>query len=103
MARIEVVEPRSSTLASAVIVETPMPTPTSAVTSGSPAATSEPKVMTRTMAAMTTPMISAVPVCGMTWRASPPISTFMPLFCASLPASSRESRLASVSSIELTW
>ncbi|CAM5394778.1 hypothetical protein SCYAM73S_04352 [Streptomyces cyaneofuscatus] len=102
MASVEVVEPRSRAVASAVISETPMPTPIRAVSSGSPAAISEPKVMTRTTPAMATPMISAAPVCGMTWSASPPISTFMPLFCASLPASFSESVVVSVSSMELT-
>lgn len=102
IASVEVVEPRSRTLASAVIVETPMPTPMRAVSSGSPAAISEPKVMTRTTAAMATPMISVAPVSGITWSASPPISTFIPLLRASWPTSSRASRVASVSSMELT-
>ena len=47
MRQVEVVEPRSSALARAVMLATPMPTPMSAVSSGSPAATSEPKVMTQ--------------------------------------------------------
>lgn len=102
IASVEVVEPRSSTLASAVIDETPMPTPISAVSSGSPAAMSEPKVMTSTTAASAIPMTSVAPVSGITWSASPPISTVIPLFCAASPESSRESRVASVSSIELT-
>lgn len=83
IARVEVVEPRSRVLASAVIAETPMPTPMRAVSSGRPAATSEPKVMTRTTAATAMPMISLLPVCGTVWSASPPISTVSPAFRAS--------------------
>ncbi len=102
IARVEVVEPRSRTFASAVIEETPMPTPMIAVSSGSPAATSEPKVTTRTKPAMTTPTISPAPVSGMVWRASPPTSTVRPLPCASCPACFRASRVPSVSSMALT-
>ncbi len=83
IASVEVVEPRSSTFASAVIVDTPIPTPIRAVSSGSPAAIRDPKVITSTTAAMATPMISVAPVSGITWSASPPISTCMPLLCAS--------------------
>ncbi len=102
MARIEVVEPRSSTVARAVISDTPMPTPMSAVSSGSPAAISEPKVMTSTTAAMATPMTSVAPVSGITWSASPPISTVSPSLWAASPTCSSESRVPSVSSIEFT-
>ncbi len=102
IASVEVVEPRSSTFARAVISETPIPTPMSAVSSGSPAAISDPKVITSTTAATATPMISVAPVSGITWSASPPISTVIPLLCAASPASSSASRAPSVSSIELT-
>ncbi len=58
--------------------------------------------MTSTTAASAIPMTSVAPVSGITWSASPPISTVIPLFCAASPESSRASRVASVSSIELT-
>ncbi len=102
MARIEVVEPSSSALASAVIVETPMPTPIRAVSRGSPAATSEPKVMTRTTAATAMPMTSVAPVSGTAWSASPPTSTVSPASRACWAASSRASLVDSSSSMPET-
>lgn len=107
IASVEVVDPRSRTLASAVMVETPMPTPMSAVSSGSPAATSEPKVTTRTRPAMTTPTISPAPVSGIAWSASPPISTVSPADLAASPLFLSASRVSSVNCIALalydTW
>ncbi|CAM5239975.1 hypothetical protein SGRIM128S_07936 [Streptomyces griseomycini] len=99
---MEVVEPRSRAEASAVMVATPMPTPMTAVSSGRPAASSEPKVMTRTTAATPMPMISAVPVCGTAWSASPPISTVSPASRASSAAPSSASREESSSSMPET-
>ena len=103
IARVEVVVPRSSTFASAVIVETPMPTPMSAVSSGSPAAISEPKVMTRTTAAIAIPMISVAP--GLRHRLERVTADLdgQPALLRRLAGVLRaSSRVASVSSIELT-
>ncbi len=102
IARVEVVVPRSRALASAVIVETPMPTPIRAVSSGKPAASREPKVITRTTAAIAMPMISVDPVSGVAVSASPPTSTVSPALRACSAVSVRASLEASFSSMPET-